>query len=121
MNLSLGKEKSHEPHVEHVSRSPVQMTQPEEFDLVILGGVGATRIPAARFRRFQYRRADSPQYLAEIWERSLRFGSAGQFLPGDQLNFLLTQNLPELVTREKIVVALPPGRAPCGAFPGGGP
>ena len=41
------------------------MTQPEEFDLVILGGVGATRIPAARFRRFQYRRANNPQYLAK--------------------------------------------------------
>jgi len=51
---------------------------------------------------------------------SFWFGSAGQFPPSNQLNSLLSQNLPELVTGEKIVVALPPGRAPCGAFPGSG-
>ena len=62
----------------------------------------------------------SPQYLAEIWERSFCFGSAGQFPPSDQLDFLPIQNFPELVAREKIEVALPPGRAPCRAFSGGG-
>src|SRR5579863_2623397 len=53
-------------------------------------------------------------------KRSSCFGSVGQFPPGDQLNFLLSQNLAELVTGEKIVVALSPGRAPRGALPGGG-
>src|ERR1035437_10946633 len=52
--------------------------------------------------------------------RSFPCGRAGQFSPRDQLNFLLSQNLAELITGEKIVVALPPSRAPCGAFPRGG-
>ena len=49
MNLSLGKEKSHEPHGEHVSRSPIKMTQPEEFDLVILGGGTGSTVAAWTF------------------------------------------------------------------------
>ena len=51
---------------------------------------------------------------------SFWFCSAGQFPPSDQLNVLLSQNLPELVAGEKIEVALPPGRTPRGAFPGCG-
>ena len=38
MNLSLGKEKSHEAHREHLIHSGTKEAQPEEFDLVILGG-----------------------------------------------------------------------------------
>jgi len=49
VNLSLGKEKSHEPHGEHGSRSPkIKMTQPEEFDLVILGGGTGSISPSGR-------------------------------------------------------------------------
>src|SRR6202034_2169000 len=55
---------------------------------------------------------EQPAALGEMRERLFCFGCAGELPPSDLLDFLLSQNLPELVTGEKIVVALPPGRTP---------
>jgi hypothetical protein len=97
-----------------------------------LTATGRVRLPAIRMLTLEPERLKNelvttsknwgaPQFPVLLFGRSFWFASLGQFPPGDQFNVLLSQNLPELVTSEKIVVALPPGRTPCGALPGSGP
>src|SRR4051812_1804999 len=82
-----------------------------------------TTLPSLAVSTFYCDRLVPMNNLAKIERfrrgRSFWLGSAGQFAPGDQFNFLLSQNLPKLVTGKEIVVALSPGCTPCGTLPGG--
>ncbi len=49
MNLPLGKEKSHEGHRDLSIRPGIKKSEPEEFDLVILGGGTGSTIAAWTF------------------------------------------------------------------------